>query len=353
MVNPILQEPGVREKLEDGQEYLRTSPCSTGLRSLSSRAGSRTRWRSTREPRSPVRSTTGRFSNLRQTTTRFRYGEAPSRAAAVVAAFALAGTEIEWAQGVLARAADCPEEGGLLWSSVGIVGWHHAIFVARAATAELRRDPGSRRATDELLSTLIHPVDNVGLETSALIASLWHVAPRGLGGAEARLDLCIVAPGELGATRRTIPRRAQWPADASSVRRWRVSTSNPAPSRYRPRLGLPPPPATAGGRIGGATTRTPARCTGAPRTGRDGPTAPEKSWPSSPSGPSSLPTSRISSSAFARICSRGRSIEGRRPGPSAGATSTRQTSWSGRIGSATRSGCWSALSIPNGPKLRS
>jgi hypothetical protein len=43
MVNPILQEPGVREKLEDGQEYLRTSPCSTGLRSLSSRAGSRTR----------------------------------------------------------------------------------------------------------------------------------------------------------------------------------------------------------------------------------------------------------------------------------------------------------------------
>lgn len=199
MVNPIVEEPGVRERLEAGQEHLR--------------AFALFRW-------AEQSFTDGRIADamtlqqgvagacslddgtifqpsLDDDQISMRRG-AVAGAAAVVVAFSPDDAETEWAWGVLARAAGCPEEGGSLWSSVGIVSWHHVIFVARAAAAALRRDPTSKRYATTLLSTLVHPLDNVGLETSGLLASLWDVAPHvcwvGLGLA---LDLCIVAPDEI------------------------------------------------------------------------------------------------------------------------------------------------------------
>lgn len=125
--------------------------------------------------------------------------EAVAGAAAVVVAFAPEGKAGDWARAVLSRASAAREEAGPLWSSVSIVSWHHMIFVARAATADLRRDPANRKCAIELLTALIHPLDRVGLEASNLLATLWKVAPHlswvglGLG-----LDLCILAPDEVG-----------------------------------------------------------------------------------------------------------------------------------------------------------
>jgi hypothetical protein len=201
MVNPILDEPGVRERLEEGQEHLRTfalfhwaeksfeenriaeaMTIEQGIASALSFDDEALFWPTGDDDQISIRR------------------GAVAGAAAVVVAFAPTSPEIGWARQVLARAADCAEEGGSLWSSVGIVAWHHVNFVARAAAADLRREPTSRRHATELLVTLIHPLDNVGLATSVLLASLWDAAPQvcwvGLGLA---LDLCIVAPGDIGA----------------------------------------------------------------------------------------------------------------------------------------------------------
>jgi hypothetical protein len=201
MVNPILEEPGVRERLEEGQEHLRTFALFHWAEKSFERGGVADAM-TIEQGVASARSLDG--ETLFQPAAdddqiSIRRG-AVAGAAAVVVAFAQDGPDVGWAREVLARAADCPEDGGPLWSSVGIVGWHHVIFVARAAAADLRREPASGRHATDLLATLIHPLDNVGLATSALLASLWDVTPRvcwvGLGLA---LDLCIVAPGEFGA----------------------------------------------------------------------------------------------------------------------------------------------------------
>ncbi|CAN1568515.1 MAG: hypothetical protein ACOVN5_09570 [Aquidulcibacter sp.] len=197
--NPVLDEPGVRERLEEGQEHLLAFALFNWADKSfekGSIADDMTLDRAIASARSLdsgtifQRSFDGDQISMRQ--------GAVAGAAAVIVAFAPEGKDIEWARGVLARAAKCPEEGGPLWSSVGIVSWHHVIFVARAAAADLRRDPNSRQHAVELLSTLIHPLDNVGLEASGVLASLWDVAPKlcwvGLGLA---LDICIVGPDEI------------------------------------------------------------------------------------------------------------------------------------------------------------
>lgn len=200
MVNPIVEEPGVRERLEEGQEHLRTfalfhwaDKSFDGGRV----ADAMTIEQGVASARSLDDGTLFQ-PTLDEDQISIRRG-AVAGAAAVVVAFAPNDPEAEWARGVLARAANCPEEGGPLWSSIGIVSWHHVIFVARAAGADLRRDPASRRHATDLLSTLVHPLDNVGLATSGLLASLWDVAPQvcwvGLGLA---LELCIIAPHEIG-----------------------------------------------------------------------------------------------------------------------------------------------------------
>ena len=200
MVNPVANEPDVQERLEEGQQHLQ--------------AFALFHWaeKSFEEARVADAMTLGQGvararslddgalfdPNEDDDQISMRRG-AVTGAAAVVVAFAPTSAESIWAREVLTRATNCPEEGGPLWSSVGIIGWHHMIFVARAAAADLRRDPASEKYATDLLTTLIHPLDNVGLETAALLASLWGVAPRvcwvGLGLA---LDLCILAPDEIG-----------------------------------------------------------------------------------------------------------------------------------------------------------
>lgn len=201
MVNPILEEPGVRERLEEGQEHLRTFALFHWAEK-SFEQGAVADAMTIEQGVASARSLDD--GTLFQPSTdddqiSLRRG-AVAGAAAVVVAFAPVVPDVGWAREVLTRAADCPEEGGPLWSSVGIVDWHHVIFVARAAAADLRREPTSRKHAADLLATLIHPLDNVGLATSALLASLWDIAPKvcwvGLGLA---LNLCIVAPGDIGA----------------------------------------------------------------------------------------------------------------------------------------------------------
>ncbi|MFK4871886.1 hypothetical protein [Novosphingobium sp. ZW T3_23] len=201
MVNPIIQEPGVRERLEEGQEHLKAF----ALAHWAEKSFEENRVAASMSIEQGV----ANAKSLDDGTlfepaagddqASIRRG-AVAGTAAIVVAFAPTGPEAGWAREVLARAANCAEEGGPLWSSVGIVAWHHVIFVARAAAADLRREPDFRRHATDLLATLIHPLDNVGMATSVLLASLWDVAPQvcwvGLGLA---LDLCIVAPGDIGA----------------------------------------------------------------------------------------------------------------------------------------------------------
>lgn len=201
MVNPILEEPGVRERLEEGQEHL-LALALFHWAEKSFEQGSVADAMTVEQGVASARSVDAQTlfqpaADDHQIS--IRRG-AVAGVAAVVVAFAQEGPDVGWAREVLGRAADCPEEGGPLWSSVGIVSWHHVIFVARAAAADLRREPASGRYATSLLATLTHPLDNVGLATSALLASMWDVTPQvcwvGLGLA---LDLCIVASGEFGA----------------------------------------------------------------------------------------------------------------------------------------------------------
>lgn len=200
MLNPIIEEPGVRERLEEGQEHLRTFALFHWSEKSFERGGvadAMTIEQAVASARSLDDSMLFQPSEGDDHIS-IRRG-AVAGAAAVLVAFAPDGPDVSWAREVLSRAADCPEEDGPLWSSVGVVAWHHIIFVARAAAADLRREPDSRRRAHDLLATLIHPLDNVGLATSALLGSLWDVAPKvcwvGLGLA---LELCIVAPGDIG-----------------------------------------------------------------------------------------------------------------------------------------------------------
>ena len=201
MANPILEEPGVRERLEEGQEHLRTFALFHWADNSFEQGGvadAMTIEQAVASARSLDDETLFQPSTDNDQIS-IRRG-AVAGAAAVIVAFAPDSPDVGWARAVLAHAADCLEEGGPLWSSVGIVSWHHVIFVARAAAADLRREPDSDQHAINLLTTLIHPLDNVGLATSALLASLWDVAPKvcwvGLGLA---LDLCIISSGDIDA----------------------------------------------------------------------------------------------------------------------------------------------------------
>ncbi|MCP1535692.1 hypothetical protein [Methylorubrum extorquens] len=199
MVNPITAEPAVRERLDESQMHLRTF----ALFHWSERSFKADRIDDAMSLDQAVgiaRSLDihGLFDPSQNNDDLSLKRGAVAGAAAVVVAFAPEDDATAWARGVLARAITSHEEGGPLWTSMGIVSWHHIISVARAAAADIRREPGSRAHAANLLATLIHPLDCVGMETSNLLASLWDVAPHvcwvGLGLA---LDLCILTPDEV------------------------------------------------------------------------------------------------------------------------------------------------------------
>jgi hypothetical protein len=116
--------------------------------------------------------------------------------AAAVVAFA-PGEDRGWAVDVLARAADLAEESGPLWFAGSQIAWHQAVFVARAAAADLRRNPDDQANTRQLLALIAHPLECVGLEATAQIIGLWTVAPRlAWEGLRLALQLCISEPDD-------------------------------------------------------------------------------------------------------------------------------------------------------------
>lgn len=116
--------------------------------------------------------------------------------AAAVVAFA-PGDDRSWAEDVLARAAALPEEPGPLWFAGSQIAWHQAVFVARAAAADLRRNPDDEVNTQRLLALIAHPLECVGLEATMQIVGLWNVAPRlAWEGLRLALQLCISEPDD-------------------------------------------------------------------------------------------------------------------------------------------------------------
>ncbi|MGF3021658.1 hypothetical protein ACQVP2_02365 [Methylobacterium aquaticum] len=200
LVNPVAAEPAVRERLDERQVRLRTF----GLFHWAERSFKANLIDDGMTLVEAV-GTAQSLDNLAlfdpgqdNDDVSMRRG-AVAGVAAVVVALAPGDIATAWARGVLARAGASREEGGPFWTSVGVVNWHHVISVARAASADIRREPESRAHAANLLATLIHPLDCVGMETSSLLGSLWDVTPHvcwvGLGLA---LDLCILASEEVG-----------------------------------------------------------------------------------------------------------------------------------------------------------
>lgn len=199
MVNPIIDEPLVRTRLEEGQQHLRTfglfhwAQKSFESGALHESMTADQAMDTARSLDSPALFEPG--SGLDNVS--LRRGAVAGAAAALIAFAPMQGAD--WATGIVTRAAAAREEKDPYWSSVGIVSWHHSIFVARAAAALLRRDPANRSHVATLFTGLAHPLDCVGLETAKAIASLWDIAPQiswaGLGLA---LELCIVAPDAVG-----------------------------------------------------------------------------------------------------------------------------------------------------------
>lgn len=238
MINPIAAEPAIRERLDESQEHLRIF----GLFQWAERSFKTDRIddaMSLDQAIGTARSIDHQAlfgSGQDHDNVTLRRG-AVAGAAAVVVAFAAGDTATPWARGVLARAAASQEEGHPLWTSVGLVTWHHVIFVARAAAADIRREPESRVHAANLLTTLIHPLDCVGMETSSLLACLWEIAPHvcwvGLGLA---LDLCILSPDEVGVGSIHTP-------DTGSEVRWRKLDAALAHLDQPPKpLPIPPGP---------------------------------------------------------------------------------------------------------------
>ena len=199
MLNPTIEEPAVRARLEDAQIHLRTFSLFHWA-DKSFNAGALDGSLTIDEAIAGARSIDDpALFDLGQDDDRVSLKRgAVAGVAAALTAFAPA-TEPAWVHTVLTRAAAAREEAGNYWSTVSIISWHHAIFVSRAAAAELRRDPHNRAHAATLLAGLAHPLDCVGLETATVLASLWDVAPDvSWVGLRLALDLCIIAEGEAG-----------------------------------------------------------------------------------------------------------------------------------------------------------
>jgi hypothetical protein len=249
MVNPIAEEPAVRARLDDGQEHLRTF-------SLFHWADQSFKIRQIADAMSLEQAV--EIAKSLEYDALFDPGQDDDRVslkrggvagvAAVVISFAPEDAAATWARGVLARAAASREESGPLWTSVGVISWHHMIFVARAAAADLRRNPGSRPHATNLLSTLIHPLDCVGLETSSLLASLWRSPRRFAGwGSDWRSTFASSRRTRSAAAQCTIPMPAARRGGASSTPRWHGWTSRQPPCRFRRAHGCQRTPRTTAG----------------------------------------------------------------------------------------------------------
>lgn len=107
--------------------------------------------------------------------------------------------DLEWAHGVISRAAATQEVSDGLWSSVNIVSWHPCIFAARAFAAELRVDASDRATAHGLLRLAAHPLDCVAVEATRQILSLWRFDPHlSWTGLRLVLALCTWEPGVPG-----------------------------------------------------------------------------------------------------------------------------------------------------------
>jgi hypothetical protein len=122
-------------------------------------------------------------------------------AVAVAAAVALdrrdgvSSAHLAWARRVLKRAISAPEKRDIFWSSRSVIPWHHAIFVARGLTADLRSGTADRKTAYELLALVAHPLEAVSLVALEAALSLWDQDPKlGWSALHLALSLCILPP---------------------------------------------------------------------------------------------------------------------------------------------------------------
>lgn len=122
-------------------------------------------------------------------------------AVAVAAAVALdrrdglSNAELAWARRVLKRALSAPERRDIYWSPRSVIPWHPAIFVARGLAADIRNGTGQKKAANELLALVAHPLESVSLTAMEAALSLWDQEPKlGWSALHLALTLCILPP---------------------------------------------------------------------------------------------------------------------------------------------------------------
>ncbi|XCN72144.1 MAG: ATP-binding protein [Candidatus Electrothrix aestuarii] len=85
---------------------------------------------------------------------------------------------IEWARDVIGRAIRQPENSAMVWSSVSVIPWHHAIYVARGLAAEIREGTATDNTALDLLRLIAHPLEVVSLAAIEEICRLWPNDPK-------------------------------------------------------------------------------------------------------------------------------------------------------------------------------
>jgi hypothetical protein len=197
MVNPIVEEPEVKARLEQGNEQLATF----SLFHWADRSFEAGKLHDEMTIKGAVAAAkamdAAKLFDAGQDEDRLSVKRgAVAGVAATMVAFAPDG-DLVWAHAVLRRAAATPEEAGPLWNSVSQIAWHPCLFVARAAAAELRRQPDDRATAETLMALLIHPLDCVRFEATKQLAGLWDIAPRlAWEGLRLSLELCISDPSD-------------------------------------------------------------------------------------------------------------------------------------------------------------
>jgi hypothetical protein len=119
-------------------------------------------------------------SSSNRTDTIAMHRGAVASTAAVLLTFRSGSTDdqLEWARGVLQRAAKLKEEADSWWSPRSVVPWHHGIYAAHGLAADMRAGTAARTAPGDLLALVAHPLEAVSLAAVGEACNLWSVDPK-------------------------------------------------------------------------------------------------------------------------------------------------------------------------------